>query len=48
MLEGYHAGDLVDYRIVVTGYVHKGTSAPDICPACVHPQAYFEVFVEAY
>ncbi len=30
------------------GYVHKGTSAPDICPACVHPQAYFEVFVEAY
>lgn len=30
------------------GYVHKGISAPDICPACVHPQSYFEVFVEPY
>lgn len=25
------------------GYLHKGTSAPDICPACAHPQAHFEV-----
>lgn len=24
------------------GYVHKGKSAPDNCPACSHPQAYFE------
>ncbi|NSW89213.1 MAG: rubrerythrin family protein [Firmicutes bacterium] len=30
------------------GYVHEGTSAPEICPACAHPQAFFEVFVEAY
>jgi len=25
------------------GYVHTGTSAPDTCPACLHPQAFFEV-----
>ncbi|HBP39153.1 MAG TPA: rubrerythrin family protein [Clostridiales bacterium] len=25
------------------GYVHEGASAPDICPACRHPQAYFEL-----
>lgn len=25
------------------GYVHEGETAPDVCPACVHPQAYFEV-----
>lgn len=25
------------------GYVHIGTEAPEICPACLHPQAYFEV-----
>ena len=25
------------------GYVHVGTEAPEICPACLHPQAYFEV-----
>ena len=30
------------------GYVHEGTSAPLECPACKHPQAYYEVFVEAY
>lgn len=30
------------------GYVHEGTSAPEKCPACLHPKAYFEVFVETY
>jgi rubrerythrin len=30
------------------GYVHEGPSAPDECPACKHPQAYYELFVEAY
>jgi rubrerythrin len=25
------------------GYIHTGESAPDTCPACLHPQAYFEV-----
>lgn len=30
------------------GYIHQGAGAPDICPACVHPKAHFEVFVEAY
>jgi len=30
------------------GYVHEGDSAPEICPACLHPKDYFEVFVENY
>ncbi len=30
------------------GYIHEGPSAPVLCPACAHPQAYFEVFVETY
>jgi rubrerythrin len=25
------------------GYVHKGKQAPSKCPACAHPQAYFEL-----
>ena len=25
------------------GYVHEGDSAPDLCPACAHPQAHFEL-----
>ncbi|MGI5939274.1 MAG: rubrerythrin [Thermoleophilia bacterium] len=30
------------------GYIHEGTTAPDVCPACLHPQSYYELFVEAY
>lgn len=30
------------------GYIHKGTTAPDKCPACAHPQSYYELFVENY
>lgn len=25
------------------GYIHEGPTAPDKCPACQHPQDYFEV-----
>ena len=25
------------------GYVHEGTEAPAICPACKHPQSYYEL-----
>ena len=25
------------------GYLHEGTSAPDQCPSCLHPQSYFQV-----
>lgn len=30
------------------GYIYEGTEAPKACPACAHPQSYFEVFVETY
>jgi len=25
------------------GYIHEGEAAPKTCPACLHPQAYFEI-----
>jgi rubrerythrin len=25
------------------GYVHEGKEAPEVCPACAHPQAHFEL-----
>ena len=25
------------------GYVHSGEKAPEMCPCCIHPQAYFEL-----
>ena len=30
------------------GYIHVGTSAPAMCPACKHPQAFFERRAENY
>ena len=28
------------------GYLHDGEAAPDSCPACAHPKAYFEMNAE--
>jgi rubrerythrin len=30
------------------GYIHTGKTAPQICPACKHPQAYYELKAENY
>jgi len=38
----------VEWRCRNCGYVHKGKSAPKTCPACRHPQAYYEVKAENY
>ena len=38
----------VEWKCNNCGYVHKGTEAPIVCPACDHPQAHFVVFKETY
>lgn len=30
------------------GYIHEGKAAHKICPACKHPQAFYEVLAENY
>jgi len=30
------------------GYVFEGAEAPEICPACKHPQSYYEIHCESY
>ncbi len=30
------------------GYLHESKSAPEECPACLHPKAYFEIKKENY
>lgn len=30
------------------GHVHIGKAAPDVCPVCAHPKAYFEIRAENY
>lgn len=30
------------------GYVHEGKEAPESCPVCKHPQAFYELLCENY
>ena len=39
---------VVRWRCRNCGYIHEGTEAPKVCPACAHPQAYYEVAAENY
>jgi len=36
----------VVWRCRNCGFVHEGNEAPNACPACAHPQAYFELLAE--
>ena len=36
----------VKWRCLNCGFVHEGLEAPAACPACAHPQAYFELLGE--
>ncbi|MDD3726061.1 MAG: rubrerythrin family protein [Candidatus Ratteibacteria bacterium] len=39
---------VVRWHCLNCGYIFEGTEAPKECPACKHPQAYYEVFAENY
>lgn len=38
----------VMWRCRNCGYLHEGLEAPELCPACAHPQAHYEIFCENY
>jgi rubrerythrin len=40
--------EVVRWKCTNCGYIHEGDEAPEKCPTCQHPQAYFEVFCETY
>lgn len=40
--------EVVKWKCNNCGYVHEGEEAPELCPACAHPQSYYELWVEAY
>jgi rubrerythrin len=39
---------IVKWKCRNCGYVHEGKEAPEKCPACKHPQSFYELFVENY
>ena len=44
----FKRAEKVRWRCRNCGYVHEGTEAPTVCPACAHPQAHFELLGENY
>jgi len=36
----------VVWRCINCGYLHEGPEAPESCPACAHPRAYYELLAE--
>ena len=38
----------VKWHCTNCGYVHEGTAPPKTCPACLHPQSYYEVLAENF
>jgi len=39
---------VMEWKCLNCGYVHKGKSAPILCPACKHPQAFYEILERNY
>ena len=39
----FEKDDVLMWKCRNCGYIHVAKKAPAICPACKHPQAYFEV-----
>jgi rubrerythrin len=39
---------VVKWKCRNCGYIHEGKEAPKNCPACKHPQAYYEILGENY
>jgi rubrerythrin len=41
-------GDAVRWKCRNCGYIHEGPEAPNQCPACKHPQAYYELLCDNF
>jgi len=42
----FKRNNVMTWRCLNCGYLHEAQEAPKICPACLHPQAYFELLGE--
>jgi rubrerythrin len=38
----------VKWHCTNCGYIHEGPEAPEVCPACKHARAYYELLAENY
>lgn len=41
-------GENIKWKCRNCGYIHEGNEAPELCPACKHPRAHYELLCENY
>jgi rubrerythrin len=46
--EAFRKKAAVKWHCINCGYVVEGNEAPKVCPACKHPQSFYEVLAENY
>lgn len=46
--EVFEKDEKVIWQCANCGHIHVGTEAPELCPVCDHPQAYFQVAAKNY
>ncbi len=46
--EVFKRTQLAKWHCINCGYVHEGAEAPNECPACRHPRAYYEILAENF
>jgi rubrerythrin len=39
----FERGDKIVWKCRNCGFLHESAKAPKLCPACLHPQSYFEI-----
>lgn len=44
----FEAGEVKIWKCRNCGHIVVGTKAPEVCPVCSHPQAFFEIKAENY
>jgi rubrerythrin len=44
----FRRGERVTWRCLNCGYLHEAEEAPESCPACLHPRAFYELLGENY
>lgn len=44
----YKKDEPTTWKCTNCGYVHEGSGAPELCPACQHPKGYFEELPQEY
>ena len=46
--KAFKKGEIVIWKCSNCGHIHVGLEAPQVCPVCAHPQAYFQIAAKNY